>query len=151
MLTTTTMTITVIIKTKNKFSNYGQPDLSDSKRVYPSWSLLDSVLGKCMLNLLHKQNLYPLLVHRNLKLQSQWKRVPLWKTKLNTTEVRENCLTWKDTLSLTKIYLKLITLCRYCMYNCWCSVWISCCIGRCWNICLVDLQEKEAQHVKHWR
>ena len=40
---------------------------------------------------------------------------------------------------LEKNYLKFITHCRYHRYCCWCSVWISCC----WNISLVDLQEKK--------
>ena len=91
-------------------------------------------------------------VHRSLKLKSHWKKgFPLWKMELNTTEVRPNCLAWEDTFSLTKIYLKLITLCRYHRYYYWCSVLISCCPGCCWNISLVDLQEKEAQHKRHWR
>ena len=51
MPTITTMTITVVIETINKFLNltgYCRPDLSDTKTVYAPCSKLDSVLGECM-------------------------------------------------------------------------------------------------------
>ena len=94
---------------------------------------------------------WQLNVHCSLLLQSQWKKGSCVKNETQYNWSSTNCLAWEATLSPAKIYLKLITLCRYCIYYCWCSVWISCCTGCCWNISLVDLGEKEAQHERHWR